>query len=200
MRPQDGGPNQMTSKSQSGSCRHFPTLDVVEQMLDASAAVGQTRMLPTIADWLQRTRGVALPSSWISVLLHRDGFRYKPTRDSPRHQANPALQQAATDPLEGLRQAAGAGRIEAWMRPDSPRCCPPAIAGPPGKRAMVRRQDNKGRRINVLGAVPGRTRTGVDITVGEVRCRHLWSFVQPLMNGGRMIRRLRALRPRRRRA
>jgi len=90
-------------------------LDAVEQMLDAAAAAGQTWTLPAIADWLQRTQGVALSSSWISVLLHKDGFRYKRTRDSLRHKANPALQQAARDQLAGLRLAAGR-----WSRTDRP--------------------------------------------------------------------------------
>jgi transposase len=90
-------------------------LDVLEQMLDASAAAGRTWTLPAIADWLARTRGVHLSSSWISVLLHRDGFRYKRTRDHLRHKADPALQQAARDQLEGLRLAAGR-----WSRADRP--------------------------------------------------------------------------------
>jgi transposase len=95
------------------ACRE--DLDVLEQMLDASAAQGQTWTLPTIAAWLQRTRGVRLSSSWISVLLHRDGFRYKRTRDHLRHKANPALQHAAAEQLEGLRLAAGR-----WSRADRP--------------------------------------------------------------------------------
>jgi transposase len=90
-------------------------LDALEEMLDASAAQGITWTLPAIAAWLERTRGVHLSSSWISVLLHRDGFRYKRTRDHLGHKANPALQHAAAEQLEGLRLAAGC-----WMRPDRP--------------------------------------------------------------------------------
>jgi len=82
-------------------------LDALEEMLDAAAAAGQTWTLPAIAGWLERTRGVALSSSWLSVLLHRDGFRWKRTRDALWHKANPALQQAAREELEGLRLAAG---------------------------------------------------------------------------------------------
>jgi transposase len=90
-------------------------LDALEEMLDASAAAGRTWTLPAIADWLARTRGVCLSSSWISVLLHKDGFRYKRTRDHLRHKANLALQHTAAEQLEGLRLAAGC-----WSRPHRP--------------------------------------------------------------------------------
>ncbi|MFE3186265.1 winged helix-turn-helix domain-containing protein [Streptomyces violascens] len=59
--------------------------------------------MPALAEWLRRERGVGLHPSWLSVLLHRDGFRRKRTRDSVRHQADPALQAAAQARLEGLR-------------------------------------------------------------------------------------------------
>ncbi|MFE0099819.1 winged helix-turn-helix domain-containing protein [Streptomyces sp. NPDC059009] len=78
-------------------------LDALEDMLDASAAKGRIWTLPALAEWLRRERGVDLDSSWLSVLLHRDGFRWKRTRDSIRYQANPALQAAAWERLEGLR-------------------------------------------------------------------------------------------------
>lgn len=78
-------------------------LDAMEAMLDRAAAVGQTWTLPALAEWLARERGVMVESSWLSVLLRRDGFRYKRTRDSLRHKADPALQAAAWARLEGLR-------------------------------------------------------------------------------------------------
>ncbi|MFE2973137.1 winged helix-turn-helix domain-containing protein, partial [Streptomyces sp. NPDC059340] len=78
-------------------------LDALEEMLDVSAAEGRTWTLPALAEWLRRERGVDLASSWLSVLLHRGGFRWKRTRDSLRHKADPALQAAARARLEGLR-------------------------------------------------------------------------------------------------
>ncbi|WP_079663882.1 helix-turn-helix domain-containing protein [Streptomyces sp. 3214.6] len=39
----------------------------------------------------------------LAELLHREGFRWKRTRDSLRHKADPALQQAARAQLEGAR-------------------------------------------------------------------------------------------------
>ncbi|PSJ24458.1 hypothetical protein B7P34_33270 [Streptosporangium nondiastaticum] len=78
-------------------------LDALEAMLDEAAVRGEIWTLPALAEWLRRERGVVLDSSWLSVLLHRDGFRWKRTRDSVRHQADPALQAAAWARLEGLR-------------------------------------------------------------------------------------------------
>ncbi|MFI0976392.1 helix-turn-helix domain-containing protein [Streptomyces sp. NPDC021093] len=78
-------------------------LDAPEDMLDGAAARGEIWTLPTLAEWLHRERGVVLDSSWLSVLLHQDGFRWKRTRDSIRHQADPSLQAAAWARLEGLR-------------------------------------------------------------------------------------------------
>ncbi|GAA1927824.1 helix-turn-helix domain-containing protein [Streptantibioticus ferralitis] len=78
-------------------------LDALEAMLDAAAAEGTTWTLPALAEWLRRERGVDIDSSWLSVLLLRDGFRWKRTRDSLRHKADPALQAAAWERLEGLR-------------------------------------------------------------------------------------------------
>ncbi|UJB39520.1 winged helix-turn-helix domain-containing protein [Streptomyces sp. A1-5] len=78
-------------------------LDALEAMLDTAAAEGTTWTLPALAEWLRRERGVNVDSSWLSVLLHRDGFRWKRTRDSLRHKAGPALQAAAWERLEGLR-------------------------------------------------------------------------------------------------
>ncbi|MET7541442.1 helix-turn-helix domain-containing protein [Streptomyces sp. NPDC005507] len=49
-------------------------LNALEEVLDVSAAAGRTWTLPALAEWLRRKRGVDLDSSWLSVLLHRDGF------------------------------------------------------------------------------------------------------------------------------
>lgn len=92
-RPRPGRPPRWTRQD----------LDALEAMLDASAAEGRTWTLPALTEWLRLERGVDIDSSWLSVLLHRDGFRWKRTRDSLRHKADPALQAAARERLEGLR-------------------------------------------------------------------------------------------------
>lgn len=48
-------------------------------------------------------REVEISVDWLSELLHREGFRWKRTRDSVRHKAAPVLQQAARAQLEHLR-------------------------------------------------------------------------------------------------
>jgi transposase len=133
-------------------------LDVLEEMLDASATPGLTWTLPAIAKWLERTRGVHLSSSWISVLLHKDGFRYKRTRDHLRHKADVALQHAAAEQLAGLRQGAGAGRIELYYLEEAgftPTLPTGYTWARTGMRALVPRQDKRNRRIDVLGALAG---------------------------------------------
>ncbi|WP_374202124.1 hypothetical protein [Streptomyces sp. AC550_RSS872] len=42
-------------------------------------------------------------AAWLTELLHREEFRWKRTRDSLRHRADPVLQQAARAWLEDLR-------------------------------------------------------------------------------------------------
>ncbi|WP_158714853.1 winged helix-turn-helix domain-containing protein [Streptomyces erythrochromogenes] len=42
-------------------------------------------------------------AAWLTELLHRDGFRWKRTRDTLRHKVDPVLQQAARAQLEDLR-------------------------------------------------------------------------------------------------
>ncbi|MGW7201200.1 helix-turn-helix domain-containing protein [Streptomyces chryseus] len=79
-------------------------LDAMEEMLDEAAEDGgPSWTLPRLAAWLERERGVEVHSARLSVLLRRDGFRYKRTRTTVRHQADEALQRIAKDQLEGLR-------------------------------------------------------------------------------------------------
>jgi transposase len=76
---------------------------VLAELLDASAATGITWTAPALRDWLRDERGVEISAYWLWELLRRDGFRWKRTRDSVRHQADPVLQQAARAQLEDLR-------------------------------------------------------------------------------------------------
>ena len=102
------------------------------------------------------TRGVHPSSSWISVLLHRDGFRYQRPRGPLGHTADPACQRAAAARWAGLRQAAGCGRIDPFFLDESG-CAATAPTGytwvRTGVRALVARQDKRNRRVNVLGAL-----------------------------------------------
>jgi transposase len=76
---------------------------VLAELLDESAANGTTWTAPALCDWLRAERGVEISADWLGELLHREGFRWKRTRDSLRHKADPVLQQAARAHLEDLR-------------------------------------------------------------------------------------------------
>ncbi|MDT0478018.1 winged helix-turn-helix domain-containing protein [Streptomyces sp. DSM 41014] len=69
-------------------------------MLDESAAAGITWSTSGLYDWLRAERGVEISAGWMAELPHREGFRWKRTRDSLRHKADPVLQQAARAQLE----------------------------------------------------------------------------------------------------
>ncbi|NNN34419.1 transposase [Streptomyces sp. S3(2020)] len=73
------------------------------ELLDVSAEAGITWSAPALCDWLRVERGVEISADWLCELLHREGFRWKRTRDSVRHKADPVLQQAARAQLEDLR-------------------------------------------------------------------------------------------------
>ncbi|GGT84948.1 helix-turn-helix domain-containing protein [Streptomyces violascens] len=72
-------------------------------LLDRSAAAGIAWTVPALRDWLRGQRGVEISADWLWELLLRDGFRWKQTRGSLRHQADPVLQQAAKAQLGDLR-------------------------------------------------------------------------------------------------
>ncbi|RLV08558.1 hypothetical protein CTZ27_07130 [Streptomyces griseocarneus] len=72
-------------------------------LLDVSAAAGIIWSAPALRDRLRDERGVEISAYWLWELLRRDGFRWKRTRDSVRHHADPVLQQAARAKLEDLR-------------------------------------------------------------------------------------------------
>ncbi|MFD7033604.1 helix-turn-helix domain-containing protein [Streptomyces sp. NPDC059917] len=72
-------------------------------LLDESARQGRTWTAAALRDWLAAERGVRVSAAWLTELLHRDGFRWKRTRDTLRHKADPVLQQAARAELEDLR-------------------------------------------------------------------------------------------------
>lgn len=95
-------------------------------------------------------------AAWLTELLHRDGFRWKRTRDTLRHKADPVLQQAARARLEDLRLDAHAGVRDLYFLDESgfaPTMPTGYTWSRAGLRAVVPREDKKGRRVNVLGAL-----------------------------------------------
>jgi len=77
--------------------------EALAALLDESARQGRTWTAAALCDWLAAERGVRVSPAWLTELLHRDGFRWKRTRDTLRHKADPVLQQAARAQLEDLR-------------------------------------------------------------------------------------------------
>ncbi|WP_181924096.1 winged helix-turn-helix domain-containing protein [Streptomyces inhibens] len=71
--------------------------------LDESGRRGRTWTAAALCDWLAAERGGRASAAWLTELLHWDGFRWKRTRDTLRHKADPVLQQAARARLEDLR-------------------------------------------------------------------------------------------------
>ncbi|MFF4446074.1 winged helix-turn-helix domain-containing protein [Streptomyces sp. NPDC001502] len=68
-----------------------------------SARQGRRCTAAALCEWLAAERGVRVSAAWLTESLHRDGFRWKRTRDTLRHKADPVLQQAACAELEALR-------------------------------------------------------------------------------------------------
>ena len=91
-RPRPGRPPRLTAAH----------LAAVEAHLDAAAAAGETRTSPQVATWLAETHGVRLNHEYLGARLRARKFRWKRTKRSVRHKADPALQAQARADLEGL--------------------------------------------------------------------------------------------------
>ncbi len=77
-------------------------LEAVEQHLDAAAARGETWTAPRLATWLAETHGVRVHHEDLGAQLRRRKFRWKRTKRSVRHKADPDLQARARADLEVL--------------------------------------------------------------------------------------------------
>src|SRR5262245_10436752 len=91
-RPRSGRPPTLTAAH----------LAAVEAHLDAAAAAGETRTSPQVATWLAETHGVRVNHEYLGARLRARKFRWKRTKRSVRHKADPALQAQANTALEVL--------------------------------------------------------------------------------------------------
>jgi transposase len=91
-RPRSGRPPTLTAAH----------LAAVEAHLDAAAARGETWTSPRLATWLAETRGVRVNHEYLGARLRARKYRWKRTKRSVRHKADPALQAQAQADLEGL--------------------------------------------------------------------------------------------------
>ncbi|HEX2194228.1 MAG TPA: helix-turn-helix domain-containing protein [Candidatus Limnocylindria bacterium] len=77
-------------------------LEAVEQHLDAAAARGETWTAPRLAAWLAETHRVRIDPEYLAARLRQRKFRWKRTKRSVRHKADPDLQARAKADLEVL--------------------------------------------------------------------------------------------------
>ena len=91
-RPRPGRPPTLT-------LAHLAT---VEQHLDAAAARGETWTAPRLAAWLAEAHWVRIDPEYLAARLRRRRFRWKRTKRSVRHKADPDLQARAKAELEVL--------------------------------------------------------------------------------------------------
>ncbi len=77
-------------------------LEAVEQHLDAAAARGETWTAPRLATWLAEAHRVRIDPEYLAARLRRCKFRWKRTKRSVQHKADPGLQAQAKADLEVL--------------------------------------------------------------------------------------------------
>jgi transposase len=91
-RPRAGRPPTLTAAH----------LAAVEAHLDAAAARGETWTSPRLATWLAETHGVRVNHEYLGARLRARKYRWKRTKRSVRHKADPVLQAQAQVALEVL--------------------------------------------------------------------------------------------------
>lgn len=134
-------------------------LDALEEMLDDSAARGVTWTLPALAEWLRRERGVGLHSSWLSVLLHRDGSAGNvpvTARPAPGRPGPPGRRGETAGGSAAVRLRSEVGVEDLYYLDEcgfSPTLPTGYTWARTGTRVVVKREDTKSRRVNVLGAL-----------------------------------------------
>jgi transposase len=78
-------------------------LAAVEALLDDAARRGEAWTVPRLADWLAAEHRVVISTGRLGVVLNARGFRWKRTKRSVQHKADPVLQERAKADLEVLR-------------------------------------------------------------------------------------------------
>jgi transposase len=92
-RPRPGRPPTLTEAH----------LVAVERLLDAAAADGaRTWSAPQLARWLEQTHGVRMRPSYLAERLRQRRFRWKRTKRTVQHKADPDRQEQARADLAVL--------------------------------------------------------------------------------------------------
>lgn len=92
-RPRPGRPPRLTEAH----------LRAVERLLDEAAAAGErTWSAPQLARWLAETRGVRVRPTYLGARLRQRRFRWKRTKRTVQHKADPDRQEQARAALAVL--------------------------------------------------------------------------------------------------
>ena len=154
---QAGGVAALADRPRSG---HPPALGAadwtaLEAQLAAGAAGERTWTLRQLVEWLARERGVRISAARLSRHLRERRFRWKRTKRSLQHKADPAKQANKAADLGTLQAFARAGEADlvyvdaAGFAPT----CPVSYTwAPQGTRAVARYEAPQQRRVNVFGA------------------------------------------------
>lgn len=78
-------------------------LGSVEALLDDAAQRGEAWTVPRLVAWLEAEHGVGISAGRLGVVLNARGFRWKRTKRTLQHKADPTLQKRASGDLEVLR-------------------------------------------------------------------------------------------------
>lgn len=189
-----GGGAALADRPRSG---HPPALGgadwaALAGQLAAGATGERTWTLRQLVDWLARERGVRISAARLGRHLRERRFRWKRTKRSIQHQADPARQAGKAADLGTLRAFARAGKADlvyvdaAGFAPT----CPVSYTwAAQGTRALAPYEAPQQRRVNVFGAYApfgpqaGDPRTGVAYTAstgtltGAVFLDFLWRQV-----------------------
>ena len=82
-------------------------LDALVAHLDAAAAQGETWTLARLARWLAQERTVEISAGRLGVLLQRRRVRWKRTKRTVGHKADPSLQAQARAHLGAVQPCRG---------------------------------------------------------------------------------------------
>ena len=78
-------------------------LVAVEALLDDAARRGEPWTVPRVVEWLATEHRVVISTGRLGVVLNARGFRWKRTKRTLQHKADPVLQERAVGDLEVLR-------------------------------------------------------------------------------------------------
>lgn len=152
-----GGLAALADRPRSG---HPPALREADwaalaALLDAGAAGDRTWTLRQLVAWLATERGVRISADRLSRQLRARRFRWKRTKRSLQHKADPARQAQKAADLGTVQAFARAGAVDlvyADAAGFAPTCPVSYTWARAGVRPILRYEAPRGRRVNAFGA------------------------------------------------